>query len=138
MGEHPQQALWHSLFSPLQASLCPFFSELTTQRTLGVPGHGGCELGGSGGPDETRFTRLQGAGPPKFSSRSHHVLVLQLQGGHLVPGDLGLHLHVGMLTLPTPKDGERRWVWCPRRAHGKYNAEPIHLSSSYHERVFHL
>lgn len=42
-------------------------------------------------------------GPPKFSSRSHHVLVLHLQGHRSVPGDLSLHLHVGMLTLPAPK-----------------------------------
>ena len=33
-----------------------------TQRTLGVPGHGGCEWGGPGGPEETRLTHLQGAG----------------------------------------------------------------------------
>ena len=135
MGERPQQALWRSLFSPLQASLCPFFSELTTQRTLGVPGHRGCEWGGSGEP---LAFKEPAPGPPKFSSRSPHVLVLHLQGCHSVPGDLGLHLTVGMLTLPAPKDGERRRVWCPRRAHGKYNAKPIHLSSSYRERVFHL
>lgn len=61
-GAHPQQALQQSpLFSPLPASLCPFFSELTTQRTLGVTGHGGRERNGAGGPDEIRLTRFQGA-----------------------------------------------------------------------------
>ena len=78
-GGRPQQVLRHSpLFSPLQASLCPFFSELMTQRTLGVTGHGGRERSGAGGPDEVSSLAFKEPvpGPPSFSSRSHHVLVL--------------------------------------------------------------
>lgn len=139
MGERPQQALWHSLFSPLQASLCPFLSELTTQRTLGVPGHGGCEWGGSRGPEETVHSpsrrRLLGhpsspPGPPCPGS-TPSGMSLSTRG----PRSPSLR---GDANAAAPKDGERRRVWGPRRAHGKYNAKPIHLSSSYHELVFHL